>query len=156
MTDRAEPHDDPSQAAPAAADAPQARPQIKLHPLAIAVGALVAFLALRLLALALGASGVGGAAGQVYLLPLAQFIALYSGGFTAGKLAPSSGFINGVAVAVLFIVVWAVLNAVDEADLVREAGPLALPKMNLGGVVIGDLLNLIPAAFGGWLAERNR
>ena len=153
MTDSAEPHDSPSQAAPATADASQARPQIRLHPLAIAVGALVAFLSLRLLALVLTASGVGG---EFYLLPLAQFVALYAGGFTAGKVAPTAGFMNGVAVAIVFIVVWAILNAVSEANLVREAGPLALPKMNLGGVVIGDLLNLIPAAFGGWLAEKKR
>ncbi|HEU5315922.1 MAG TPA: TIGR04086 family membrane protein [Chloroflexota bacterium] len=117
------------------------------------MGALVAFLVLRLLSTLLSATGLGE---QYFLLPLAQFIALYSGGFTAGRLAPRSGFINGVSVAILFIVVWAALNAVYEAQLVQAAGPAALPKMNMGGIVIGDLLNLIPAAFGGWLADRRR
>ncbi len=153
MTDSAEPRSDSTDPVPSAAEASPERPEIKLHPLAIAVGGIVAFLLLRLLALALSASGLGG---QLYLLPLVQFIALYSGGFAAGKIAPSSGFMNGVAVAVLYIVVWAILNAVNEAQLVQEAGPLALPKMNMGGIVIGDLLNLIPAAFGGWLAHRGR
>ena len=117
------------------------------------MGALTAFLVLRALSLALGATGL---ADQFYLLPLVQFIALYTGGFAAGRVAPSAGFINGVAVAVLFIIVWAVLNAVNEARLVQEAGPAALPKMNMGGIVIGDLLNLVPAAFGGWFAERRK
>ena len=26
----------------------------------------------------------------------------------------------------------------------------------LGGIIIGDLLNLVPAAFGGWLAEKRK
>jgi putative membrane protein (TIGR04086 family) len=126
-----------------------ARPQ----PLAIGVGALVAFLVLRLLSTILTATGLGE---QFFLLPLAQFIALYTGGFAAGRMAPQAGFVNGVAVAILFIVVWAVLNAVYEAQLVQQAGAEALPKMNMGGIVIGDLLNLIPAAFGGWLADRRK
>ena len=128
-------------------------PQIRLQLLPIAVGTLVAFLLLRLLSTALEATGLGQ---QMFLLPLVQFVALYSGGFSAGRVANGSGFINGVAVAVVYIVVWAILNAVNEARLVQEAGPAALPRMNMGGIIIGDLLNLIPAAFGGWLAEKRK
>jgi hypothetical protein len=61
---------------------------------------------------------------------------------------------NGVAVAVAFIAVWAIQNALLEARLVREYGPLALPRMNMGGIILGDLLHLCAAAFGGWLSER--
>ncbi|CAA9249766.1 MAG: hypothetical protein AVDCRST_MAG77-2117 [uncultured Chloroflexi bacterium] len=126
---------------------------IKLQLVPIAAGILLAFLLLRLLGFAASASGV---AAQLYVLPVIQFAALLAGGYLAGRLATVSGFMNGVAVAVVFIVVWAALNAIHEAQLVQEAGPAALPRMNMGGIVIGDLLNLIPAAFGGWLAERGR
>jgi len=128
-------------------------PQIRLQLLPIAVGTLVAFLLLRLFSSGLETTALGQ---HVFLLPLVQFVALYSGGFGAGRIANGSGFINGVAVAVVFIVVWAILNAVNEARLVQEAGPAALPRMNMGGIIIGDLLNLIPAAFGGWLAEKRK
>jgi hypothetical protein len=130
----------------------ESRP-IRLEPLPIAAGVILSFLLLRLLGMAAAASGL---ATEYYVLPLIQFAALFAGGFLSGRIASVSGFMNGVVVAVVYIVVWAGLNAVSEAQLVQEAGAAALPKMNMGGIVIGDLLNLIPAAFGGWLAERGR
>ncbi|MDQ3699727.1 MAG: hypothetical protein M3442_02275, partial [Chloroflexota bacterium] len=86
------------------------------------------------------------------------------GGYVAGRWAQGrdrsgaivSGFMNGVAVAVAFIVVWAVQNAVQEAWLVQEYGPVALPRMNMGGIILGDVLLLSAAALGGWIAERKR
>ncbi len=131
---------------------PEAVPRpIRLQVLPIVCGMLLAFLMLRLLGMIASSTGM---ASQYYVLPLIQFVSLFAGGYCAGRMATISGFMNGVVVAVAYIVVWAVLNAVNEAQLVQEAGPAALPRMNMGGIVIGDLLNLIPAAFGGWLAER--
>lgn len=112
----------------------------------------------------------GGLAGNLSLLPLVQFLGLFAGGYVAGRWAqgrgrtvpgdrpaqPVSGFMNGVVVAVAFIVVWAVQNAVQEAWLVQEYGPVALPRMNMGGIILGDLLLLSGAALGGWLAEREQ
>lgn len=95
-----------------------------------------------------------GLAENLAALPAVQAVALFVGGYIAGRWAGASGFWNGVAVAVAFIAVWAVLNPIYEAQLVREHGPLALPRMNMGGIILGDLLNLIPAAFGGLVAER--
>ena len=156
MTGRAEPEPD-SNSAPDARPAAQPRDgeslRIRLQLLPIAVGTLVAFLVVRLLSLGLESTGL---TDEFFLLPLVQFVALYSGGFAAGRVANGSGFMNGVAVAVVFIVVWAILNALHEARLVQEVGPAALPRMNMGGIIIGDLLNLIPAAFGGWLAEKRK
>lgn len=126
---------------------------IKLQLVPIASGILLAFLLLRVLGFTADASGV---AAQFYVLPVIQFVSMFAGGFLAGRLATISGFMNGVAVAIVYIVVWAGLNAFHEAQLVQEAGPAALPRMNMGGIVIGDLLSLVPAAFGGWLAERGR
>ena len=154
MTGSAEPEPQTapdSQSSPAAPEAEGHRIRLQLLP--IAVGTLVAFLLLRLLSIALESTGIGE---QFFLLPLVQFVALYSGGFAAGRIANGSGFMNGVAVAAVFIVVWAILNAVNEARLVEVAGPAALPRMNMGGIIIGDLLNLIPAAFGGWFAEKRK
>jgi hypothetical protein len=97
-----------------------------------------------------------GLAGNLTFFPLVQFLALFAGGYVAGRWAGVSGFMNGVAVAVGFIVVWAVQNALLESRLVDEYGPLALPPMNIPGILLGDLLNLSAAAFGGWIAERKR
>jgi hypothetical protein len=97
-----------------------------------------------------------GLAGSLAALPAVQAVALFAGGYVAGRWAGVSGFWNGVAVAVAFILVWAVLNPIYEARLVAENGPLALPRMNMGGIILGDLLNLGPAAFGGYLAERRQ
>lgn len=133
------------------AHAPDAEPKIRLRPGAIAGGVVVAYIVSVALGIVLSVTGIGAA---YYLLPLAQFVALYSGGYIAGRWAGTSGFMNGVAVAVVFIVIWAIQNAFYEAHLLQEAGPLALPRMNMGGIILGDLLNLSAAAFGGWLSER--
>jgi hypothetical protein len=119
-------------------------------------GAIVAGVALSYLLALLFGYGLAraGLAGEIVWLPIGQFLALFAGGFLAGKWAGVSGFMNGVAVAIAFIVVWAVGNSLYEARLVQENGPLALPAMNMGGIILGDFLNLSAAAFGGWLAER--
>jgi hypothetical protein len=104
-----------------------------------------------------------GLAGNLALFPFVQFLALFCGGYVAGRWAGRgsgekrpSGFLQGVAVAIGFIVVWAAQNAILEARLVDEYGPLALPRMNIPGILLGDFLNLSAAAFGGWIAERKR
>ena len=93
-------------------------------------------------------------AGEFSALPILQFASLTIAAYLAGRMAGVAGFLNGVAVGVAFIVVWAALNAYQESELVREFGPLALPAMNLPGVVLGDVLILSSAAFGGWLSDR--
>ena len=126
-------------------------PQITLRWGAIAAGAALSYALALLFGFGLAKAGL---AGSVEWLPLAQFAALLAGGYLAGRWAGVSGFMNGASVAVAFIVVWAVSNALYEARLVQENGPLALPTMNMGGIILGDFLNLSAAAFGGWLAER--
>jgi len=128
--------------------------EIHVRPIPVAGGVIVAYLSARALALALGATPLASIGDQVFLAPLIQFVGLLAGGYVAGRWAGRSGFMNGVAVAVVFIVVWAGLTGFFEARLVQDAGPAALPKMNMGGIVLGDLLNLSAAAFGGWLSER--
>ena len=126
-------------------------PQITFRWGAIAAGVVLSYALSLLFGFALARAGL---AGSIAWLPMAQFVALLAGGFLAGRWAGVSGFMNGVSVAVAFIVVWAIGNGLYEARLVQENGPLALPTMNMGGIVLGDFLNLSAAAFGGWLAER--
>jgi hypothetical protein len=126
-------------------------PQIRLRWGAIAGGLAVAYVASFAFGVILARAGL---AGNLSVVPLAQVAALFAGGYIAGRWARVSGFMNGVAVAVAFIAVWAIQNALFEARLVREYGPLALPRMNMGGIILGDLLHLSAAAFGGWLSER--
>jgi hypothetical protein len=126
---------------------------IRLRPFATIVGTVVAYALMVAGGFVLATSGIGSV---IFLQPAVQFGALLVGGYLAGRIAGTSGFINGVAVAVVFIAIWAVQNAFFEARLVREYGPLALPRMNMGGIILGDLLNLSAAAFGGWLSEKTR
>lgn len=93
-------------------------------------------------------------AGDFSVLPILQFFAIFLGGYIAGRIGNVAGFLNGTGVAIAFIVIWAGLNAWQESLLVQDYGPLALPPMNLPGVVLGDLLNLCSGAFGGWIADR--
>lgn len=140
-------------------DAPISQRPMTLKWLAIVIGVAVAYL------LQVGggyfAANIGivrdpsaELAGEFSALPILQFASLTIAAYIAGRIAGVAGFLNGVAVGVAFIVVWAVLNAYQESELVREFGPLALPTMNLPGVVLGDVLILSSAAFGGWLSDR--
>ena len=138
--------------APAGASTGEPRP-ITLRWGAIAGGLVVAYLCSVACGVVLAAAGLGR---NLSVIPLVQFVALFAGGYVAGRWAGVSGFMNGVAVAVGWIVVWAAQNAVFEARLVQEHGPLALPRMNMGGIILGDLLNLSAAALGGWLGEGKR
>lgn len=128
-------------------------PQIAFRWGAILAGVALSYLLSLLFGYLLARAGL---AGGVEWLPIAQFVALFAGGFLAGKWAGVSGFMNGVAVAIAFIIVWAIGNSLYEARLVQENGPLALPAMNMGGIVLGDFLNLSAAAFGGWLADQKK
>jgi putative membrane protein (TIGR04086 family) len=143
----------PSPSRPAAESRPGGEPSITLKWPAILGGLAIAYIASVAMGVVLAKTGL---AGNLTLFPFVQFLALFAGGYVAGRWAGVSGFMNGVAVAVAFIVVWAVQNAVQEAQLVDRFGPLALPRMNIPGILLGDVLNLSAAAFGGWLAERKR
>jgi hypothetical protein len=90
--------------------------EIRLRWGAIAAGVIASYLLAVALGVALARAGL---ADGVAWLPLAQFLALFAGGLLAGRLAGTSGFMNGAAVAVAFIVVWAAGSALYEAWLVR-------------------------------------
>ena len=126
-------------------------PEVTFRWRAIAAGVVLSYLLAVAIGYALARTGL---ASSFIWYPLSQFAALFAGGYLSARIAGVSGFMNGVAVAIAFIVVWALGNSLSEARLVQENGPLALPPMNMGGIVLGDFLNLSAAAFGGWLADR--
>ncbi|MDQ3699321.1 MAG: hypothetical protein M3442_00190, partial [Chloroflexota bacterium] len=90
---------------------------ISLKWKAILGGLAVAYIASVAMGVLLARSGQ---ASNLSAVPLVQFLGLFAGGYVAGRWAQGrdrsgaivSGFMNGVAVAVAFIVVWAVQNAV--------------------------------------------
>lgn len=143
----------PAETPPPVADPGPGRRTFTLKWPAIVGGLAVAYIASVAMGVLLARSGQ---AGNLALFPFVQFLALFAGGYVAGRWAGVSGFMNGVAVAIGFTAVWAVQNAVQEAQLVAVAGPLALPRMNIPGILLGDFLNLSAAAFGGWLTDRKR
>jgi hypothetical protein len=81
------------------------------------------------------------------------FAAMFVGGFVAGKIAGRLGVIQGVAVAVIFILIGASLKAYTEIDLATRLGPQVLGPMDMGGLILGDLIHLVGACAGGWLAD---
>ena len=81
------------------------------------------------------------------------FASMFVGGLVAGKLAGRMGVIQGVAMAVIFILIGASYKAYAEIDLATQFGPQVLGPMDMGGLLLGDLVYLIGACAGGWLAD---
>jgi hypothetical protein len=81
------------------------------------------------------------------------FFAMFVGGFVAGKVAGRLGVIQGVAIAVIFILIGASIKAYAEIDLATRFGPNVLGPMDMGGLILGDLIHLVGACAGGWLAD---
>ena len=81
------------------------------------------------------------------------FGAMFVGGLVAGKIAGRMGVIQGVAMAVIFIVIGALMKAYTEIDLATQFGPQVLGPMDMGGLILGDLVYLGGGFMGGWLAD---
>ena len=85
-----------------------------------------------------------------------EFVALMAGGYVAGRLGGRVGVMQGVAVAAIFILVAASAKAWWEIDLASRFGPGVLGPMDMGGLILGDLVHLTGACAGGWLADLQR
>jgi MFS family permease len=118
---------------------------------------LVGFLVAALLGMLLGtiarqAAGVDNPG----TLATLEFVALVAGGYVAGRLAGRVGVMQGVAVAAIFILVAASIKAWWEIDLASRFGPHVLGPMDMGGLILGDLVHLAGACVGGWLSDLGR
>ena len=118
---------------------------------------LLGFIVAALLGMLLGraASALAGVENPGELAML-EFVALLVGGYLAGRLGGQVGVMQGVAVAVLFILVAASYKAWVEISLVSRFGPQVLGPMDMGGLILGDLIHLSGACLGGWLADIQR
>jgi hypothetical protein len=81
------------------------------------------------------------------------FAAMFVGGLVAGKIAGRMGVIQGMAIAVIFILIGASIKAYVEIDMATQFGPQVLGPMDMGGLILGDLIHLLGACTGGWLAD---
>ena len=118
---------------------------------------LLGFAVAALLGMLLGTAArqLGGVQNPGTLASL-EFFALVAGGYVAGRVAGQVGVMQGVAVAVIFILVAASIKAWWEIDLASRFGPQVLGPMDMGGLILGDLVHLFGACVGGWLADLQR
>ncbi len=137
----------PAEAAPPAD--PTDRP-VAFRWRAVVAGALCAYLLSVALGYVVAKLGLGD---NLIVRPLVTFAALFVGGGLAGWMARIASPLNGCAVGIVYIVGWAVQNAIFEGRLVEQYGPAVLPRMNILGILLGDFLILVGAASGGWVAE---
>jgi hypothetical protein len=96
---------------------------------------------------------------------IAQFLAYFWGGYTAGRMARGSGVLNGILVPITAIIIVAILGAIIAA-IGNSAGvnagdvqqlPLPLGELSDIGTVVGIALlaaMLIAGAFGGAWGQR--
>ena len=82
-----------------------------------------------------------------------MFVSMFVGAFVAGRIAGRMGVIQGVAMAVIYIVIGASIKAYVEIDLATQFGPQVLGPMDMGGLILGDLIHLGGGFAGGWLAD---
>ena len=115
------------------------------------------FLTAAALAVTVGALGAQlGLQGHLGTAAALEFLALMAGGYVAGRLGGRVGVVQAVAVAVIFILIAASIKAWVEIDLASRLGPHVRGSMDMGGLILGDLLHLLRAGAGGWLAHRER
>jgi hypothetical protein len=81
------------------------------------------------------------------------FVGMFIGAFVAGRVSGRFGAIQGIAMAVIFILIGASLKAYTEIDLATTYGPQVLGPMDMGGLILGDLIYLMGGWMGGWFAD---
>ena len=157
----------------AAAAYPVDRARGGVSPWSILSGMLVAFGAFVVVSAIVGAilAAIGSAEGGIQAneieeaglgvgigLIISQFLAYMWGGYTAGRMARGSGWVNGILVAVTSIILVAILGGILAA-LVGNATngnptdvnlqSLPLPLGNLGDIATGTGIGLLIAMLGG-------
>jgi hypothetical protein len=84
----------------------------------------------------------------------ALFVALVLGGYVAGHLVGRYHIFHGALAAVVYIFVTVTINAIREAPVARQLGLGALEPINLIELTITDVVAMLGASCGGWLAGR--
>lgn len=82
------------------------------------------------------------------------FVALVFGGYVAGALVGRLPIWYGALAAVAYIFVTVTLNAAREATLARQVGLAGLPAIDFLQLTLTDVLAMLGASCGGWLAGK--
>lgn len=85
-------------------------------------------------------------------LTIPNFAAVVAGGFVAGWTAQRTGAIHGAIVAALYLVISGGFNLAAELGLIG-GGPPLLPRMNMGGLLVADVVLLLGSACAGALGH---
>lgn len=113
--------------------------------------AIVAGLVLAVALVLLAQAVVGQELSFAFAL-LIQFVALIVGGFAAARLAGRTGLAHGMAVAIAFIIGATAVQGWVEMNLATAEGPGAVGSIDLGSLIVADLVHLSAGTLGGWLA----
>ncbi|MFN8522352.1 MAG: hypothetical protein U0821_04520 [Chloroflexota bacterium] len=122
---------------------------------AVLSGFAVATILAALFGAAASRAGLEGNLGASAALELAAMVA---GGFVAGWLGGRVGVVQALAVAVMFIIISASVKAWAEYAFVGDdfRRYSLLGPMDMGGLILGDMVHLLGACAGGWLADTIR
>jgi hypothetical protein len=85
----------------------------------------------------------------------ALFAALVLGGYVSGHLVGRYPIFHGALAAVVYIFVTVTVNAIREAPVARQLGLGALEPIDLIELTITDVVAMLGASCGGWLAGRS-
>jgi hypothetical protein len=85
----------------------------------------------------------------------ALFAALVLGGYVSAHLAGRYHIFHGALAAVVYIFVTVTINAIREAPIARQFGMGALEPIDLIKLTITDVVAVVGASCGGWLAGRS-
>ncbi len=107
---------------------------------------------------AFGTAGFQNADGGI--VGVSTFLAVFFGGFLAARLAGRFGLYQGVVVGAGFIVVGAIFQFAQEAQIVHSSLAsgshtlVDLGPMSMGNLISGDMLALVGASIGGLFSRR--
>ncbi|MBV9173623.1 MAG: hypothetical protein JOZ81_26465 [Chloroflexi bacterium] len=110
--------------------------------------------ALGMQALFRALGGFAGVGSSLVLGYTALFLALVIGGYVAGYLVGRLQIFYGALAAVAFIFVSVTVDAAREAALARQLGLAGLPAIDFVQLTLTDVVAMVGASCGGWLAGR--
>ena len=83
------------------------------------------------------------------------FVALVLGGYVSAHLVGRHHIFHGALAAVVYIFVTVTISAIREAPVARQLGMGALEPIDLIKLTITDVVAMVGASCGGWLAGRS-
>lgn len=110
--------------------------------------------ALGMQALFFGVAAYAGLAQPLVAGYVTIFLALVLGGYVAGHLEGRFPVFYGALAAVAYIFVTVTFNAAREVSVARQLGLAALAPIDFVQLTLTDVIAMVGASCGGWLAGR--